>query len=476
MLEEGAPLGTGLGTPVYGVSPRKICVNSRTSGEAIAGGFGFIEAMNELDHEIHCQYFSQEDLLAAGTLDLQLAMDAAEDAMKLFASGDVMFPEKIVQIFNDETQERINCLPATFRQKKVCGVKWVSVFPPNPVLYGIQNLSAVIILSEIEHGFPIAFMEGTLCSNMRVGAMGALAAKHLARADSKEIGFVGAGEQAKMHLIAMKTAFPGLEVCKVGAKTAEEEQQFVDEMSPIFPNMVIEGTNTSLEDATKNADIIVTATSAQAPLLKAAWMKPGAFYSHVGGWEDEYEVAKNCDKIVCDDWETVKHRTQTLSRMYKDGELADSDITGNLIDLINGDAPGSRERSGEDLLQRCRPRLRRRRDRPRHVSPRRRGRARAGPQGAEKDDLRAPGAEGLAEASGRRPGAGAGVGERSGLKIRAPLLPVDLELVDRPELAGGAAVLADAQVAGLGGRDDDLGHRVGAGALGDGLTPALAVG
>ena len=136
-------------------------------------------------------------------------------------------------------------------------------------MYGIQNLSAVIILSEIEHGFPIAFMEGMLCSNMRVGAMGALAARYLARKDSKEIGFVGAEEPAKMHLIAMKTEFPDLERCKVGAKTVEEEEQFVKEMAPIFPNMEIVGTGTSLEDATKDANIIVTATSAQAPLLKA---------------------------------------------------------------------------------------------------------------------------------------------------------------------------------------------------------------
>jgi len=69
-------------------------------------------------------------------------------------------------------------------------------------------------------------------------------------------------------------------------------------------------------------------------------MKPGAFYSHVGGWEDEYAVAKACDKIVCDDWETVMHRTQTLSRMFKDGKLADSDVHGNLIELINGTKPG----------------------------------------------------------------------------------------------------------------------------------------
>jgi len=292
------------------------------------------------DHAIQAHYFSQEDLLSAGCLDLAMAMDAAEEAMKLYASGDVLFPEKIVQIFNDETQERINCLPATFQAKKVCGVKWVSVFPPNPVKYGLQNLSAVIILSEIVNGFPIAFMEGTLCSNMRVGAMGGLAAKHLARQDSESIGFIGSGEQAKMHLIAMKTALPSLKECRVGAKTEEEEEQFVAEMAPIFPDMEVKGAGTSLERACDGADVIVTATSAQAPLLKAEWMKPGSFYSHVGGWEDEYAVATQCDKIVCDDWETVKHRTQTLSRMYKDGKLTDDNIHGNLIDILNGEKPG----------------------------------------------------------------------------------------------------------------------------------------
>lgn len=260
--------------------------------------------------------------------------------MILYRDGDVLFPEKIVQIFNDETQERINCLPATFREKKVCGMKWVSVFPPNPVKFGLQNLSAVVVLSEIEHGFPIAMMEGTLCSNLRVGAMGGLAAKHLARPDSEVIGIIGAGEQAKMHLIAMKTVLPGLKVCRVGAKTEEEEAQFVAEMAAIFPAMDIAGTQSDLQGATEDADVIVTATSAQAPLLKAAWMKPGAFYSHVGGWEDEYAVAAQCDKIVCDDWDTVKHRTQTLSRMYKDGELTDDDVHGNLIDLIGGEKPG----------------------------------------------------------------------------------------------------------------------------------------
>ena len=220
-------------------------------------------------HDIHCRFFSQEDLLAAGCLDIRMAMDAAESAIRAFDKGDVLFPDKIVQIFNDETQERINCLPATFKDKEICGMKWVSVFPPNPVKHGIQNLSAVIILSEIVHGFPIAFMEGTLCSNIRVGSIGALAAKYLARQDATSIGFIGAGEQAKMHLIAMKTAIPSLTTCRVAAKLVAEEEQFIREMSAIVPDMDFSMANSDLERAIDGADIIVTATSAQAPLLKA---------------------------------------------------------------------------------------------------------------------------------------------------------------------------------------------------------------
>jgi N-[(2S)-2-amino-2-carboxyethyl]-L-glutamate dehydrogenase len=295
--------------------------------------------MPETDPAIRFTYLSQEDLLEAGCLDFRLAIRAAESALVAHRNGEVLFPEKIVQIFDQDTQERINCLPATLLAEQVCGVKWVSVFPPN-VRFGLQNLTALFILSEIERGFPIAVLEGTLASNIRVGAMGALAAKHFAPADAQVIGFIGSGEQAKMHLLAMKTVRPTLAECRVAAKTAEEEEQFVRELAPLVPGMELVATGTDRARAMEGADILVTATSAQAPLLEAAWMRPGSFYSHVGGWEDEYAVARQCQKIVCDDWETVKHRTQTLSRMYKDGELGDGDVYANLDEVVAGEKPG----------------------------------------------------------------------------------------------------------------------------------------
>ncbi len=292
-------------------------------------------------HHLNFTYLSQEDLLDAGCFDIRMVMDIAEKAMLEFERHHVIFPEKIVQIFNQATQERINCLPATLLDEKVCGVKWVSVFPMNPIQHDQQNLSAIFILSEIETGFPICVMEGTLASNMRVAAMGGIAAKHLARKNSQVIGFIGAGEQAKMHLIAMKAVCPSLKQCRVAAKhSVSHEEQFITELSQLYPDMEFVSTNTSAQKAMEDADILVTATSAQAPLLKAAWMKPGTFYSHVGGWEDEFEVALQADKIVCDDWETVTHRTQTLSRMYKEGLINASNIYADLHELVSGEKPG----------------------------------------------------------------------------------------------------------------------------------------
>ena len=300
------------------------------------------------EHKISFNYLSQEDLLKAGCFDIAMAMEVAEKTMLAYEQHRILFPEKIVQIFDQSSQDRINCLPATLLDDKICGVKWVSVFPRNPALHDAQNLSAIFVLSEIEKGFPVAVMEGTLASNMRVAAVGGVAAKHLAREDSETIGFIGAGEQAKMHLISMKVVRPGLKECRVAAKTIEEEQQFINELSPLFPDMDFVGANTHGRAAMQDADILVTATSVQAPLLKADWMKPGAFYSHIGGWEDEYEVVQQCDKIVCDDWDTVTHRTQTLSRMYKEGLISGADIHADLHELVSNHKPG-RESENERI-------------------------------------------------------------------------------------------------------------------------------
>lgn len=293
-----------------------------------------------MHQKLNIKYLSQEALLQAGCLDMPTAVDVVEKALIAYEEGRVLYPDKTVQIFDEELQSRINILPATLLDEKVCGMKWVSVFPGNPHLFGLQNQSAMILLSSIETGFPIAFMEGALCSNLRTAAVGAVGAKYLARPESREIGFIGAGEMARMHLVGMKTVLPGLKICRVASRTAEREQEFIAQMAPLYPDMEFIACHSSYEKAAVGADVIVTAISGQEPVLHGAWCKKGAFYCHVAGWEDDEDTALRADKIVCDSWSVVKHRTQTISRLYQAGKLRDEDIHADLVDIIAGRKPG----------------------------------------------------------------------------------------------------------------------------------------
>lgn len=283
---------------------------------------------------------TQDDLIQAGCFDMNTAIQVCEGALKSFAAGNVIFPDKISVVFDQKTQDRINCLPAGLKDEQVYGMKWVSVFPENPHTRDLPNLSAVVLLSEMVSGFPVAFMEATLCSNIRTAAMSALAAKYLAIPNPTEIGFIGAGDQAKSHFLAMKAQFPGIRYCKVSSRTNQSEQRFIEQMTRFHPEVDFIPCSGDYQKAVCAADIVVTAISGQEKLLQADWIKPGAFYSHVGGLEDDFAVAKKASKIVCDDWNVVKHRTQTISQMYQLGLLQDEDIHADLHQIVSGKKVG----------------------------------------------------------------------------------------------------------------------------------------
>lgn len=294
-----------------------------------------------MDNHIQVKLISLEDIYKTKCFDLKQIIQIIEDALLAYSNNEILLPDKISQIFNECLQTRINCMPSTLLKEGVCGVKWVSVFPNNPKLYNKQNVSGVILLSEIKTGFPFAIVDGTLITALRTACLGAIGAKYLARKDSSVYGTIGAGEQAKTHFLVMKTLFPNIKTCYVSSRSNVSELGFVDVMKAKFDDVEFITCNGDYDLAARNADIIVTAVSCQAPLLKADSIKPGTFYCHVGGWEDEYDVALKADKIVCDDWSSLKHRgSPTIARMYEKGLLKDTDIYANLSDIISGKKVG----------------------------------------------------------------------------------------------------------------------------------------
>lgn len=282
---------------------------------------------------ISLRFISEHEVAQIFKNNSDLIFKIVEDAFYKYANGEVIFPDKISIIFNQETQNRINCMPAALLNDNVCGLKWISVFPSN-VSQNMQNVTGVMLLSEINHGFPLALIDGTFCTKIRTAAVGCLAAKYLAPSKVEKIGIIGGGEEGRMHFTLLKHLYPSICECRISSRSNKTEQEFIDCFKNITPDVNFIACNNDSHLCAKDADIIVTAISSQEPVLKANDITKGSLYIHVGGYEDEFGVALKANKIIVDDWEASKHRTQTICRMYKQGLLKDSDIYANLTDLI----------------------------------------------------------------------------------------------------------------------------------------------
>ena len=107
----------------------------------------------------------------------------------------------------------------------------------------------------------------------------------------------------------------------------------------------------SAEEAVRGADVVVTATVADEPIVRADWVKEGVFFAHVGSYQEEEErVILQSDKIVVVIWEEVLHRrTPLLARMSEEGKIAGERIYANIGEIVLGWKPG-RETESERVF------------------------------------------------------------------------------------------------------------------------------
>jgi ornithine cyclodeaminase/alanine dehydrogenase-like protein (mu-crystallin family) len=297
-------------------------------------------------------YLSQEDVKAAGGLDMKMSLDAVQRAFELLSEGHVRIPEKIVLELppGEKERGRMNGLAAYIAGDwEKAGIKWIPGFPRNPYERQLPRANALIILNDTQSGMPLAIMDGTLLSAMRTGAIGGIGAKYLARKDSAVVGMIGLGVQARTQAMALKEVLPGLKEIRGYRRSRDKAEKDALEIAELTGISTI-AVDTA-KDAIIGADVVVTVTLADEPIVKNAWMKKGSLFIHIGSYiEEEYDVVSNSNKIVLDDWDTVKHRkTPVIARMYDEGLIHDNDIYANLDEIIAGKKAG-RENDTERIF------------------------------------------------------------------------------------------------------------------------------
>jgi ornithine cyclodeaminase/alanine dehydrogenase len=187
----------------------------------------------------------------------------------------------------------IHAMPAYIPSLNSAGMKWVSGFPEN-IQKGLPYISGLIILNDPETGIPFSVMDCTWITAQRTGAATAIAAKYLARPDSKIVGVLGCGVQGRSNLEALKVLFP-VELVMAYDTNRSAQELYAAEVRPV----------NAAREAVSGCDMVVTA----GPILKiphatiqSGWLGKGAFASLVD--YDSYwhrDALKEADKFCTDD-------------------------------------------------------------------------------------------------------------------------------------------------------------------------------
>jgi ornithine cyclodeaminase len=285
-------------------------------------------------------YLSQEDVIQCDVLNMRKALARIELALAIFDRGECVDPPKSVLRWGEDpnlenTRGRVNFLSAYLGGEiDALGMKWIAGFPMNRETGDLPRATALIVLNDPRTGVPIAVMEGALISAIRTGAITGIAAKYLARRDTSSIGIIGTGVQSRTQLMALCSVLPEVDVVKVFNRTRENAVKFVNEMEERVQKRIT--IVDDAESAVRGSDLAVVATTAHEPLLRGEWLSPGMMTVQFSGDECDYDVIRRADKIVCDDWETVKHRgITTPAVMHREGLFDDEQVHADLGEIVN---------------------------------------------------------------------------------------------------------------------------------------------
>jgi ornithine cyclodeaminase/alanine dehydrogenase-like protein (mu-crystallin family) len=225
------------------------------------------------------------------------------------------------------------------------GLKAICLIPGNPAR-GLDAHQGTVSLYDGDTGMPTAILNASAITEIRTAAVTAVATRALARGGARVLGILGAGVQARSHLIALADVRPWEEV-RVYAPTAAHVEALRDARA----DLVAAG---SAREAVQGADVVVVATSAKRPVLEHAWLAPGAHVNAVGAssptaWEIEPATVAAA-ALFCDSRESVRNEAGEFRLAVEEGLIAGEDhIRAELGEVVAGAHPG-REGEGELTL------------------------------------------------------------------------------------------------------------------------------
>ncbi len=286
--------------------------------------------------------FGPTRLLSRTMVEQHLTTDDAlrgvEAVFRAHGEGQVAMPPKItldLRSFGLEAWH--NAMPGYVQPMAAAGIKWAGGYADNPSRFGLPYIMALIVLQDPASGYPLAVMDGTYVTNVRTGASAAICAKYLAKADAGRFAFVGAGAQARFATDALMRTHPSASV--VAYDVSEEAAGRYAAYARDQHGLNVEVAS-SVQDAVSGADVVISVTFADEPLIKGEWLAPGATALSMGSYQEfDDDAVLGSDKIIVDSWDQCAHRGE-LKRFAESGRLNRSGIAAEMGEVVTGRRPG----------------------------------------------------------------------------------------------------------------------------------------
>ena len=275
--------------------------------------------------------------MEAVALDMPAIIDLLERAFRMKGEGRVEMPPK--PGIHTKPDAFIHAMPAYIPALRSAGIKWVSGYPEN-YKQGLPYIGGLLIMNDVDSGFPLAVMDCTWITAYRTGAATALSAKYLARTESEDVGIIACGVQGRTNLEALTCAFPIKHVYAYDVHPSAQ-QRYIDEMSAKL-GMKIEGVSDPRKAVTES-DIVVTSgpiLKHPKPTIGKDWLRHGAFASAVDF--DSYwkpEALAQFDKLSTDDHAQFQYYKSTGYFQNTPNPYAD------LGEIVAGIKPGRQQES-----------------------------------------------------------------------------------------------------------------------------------
>lgn len=199
----------------------------------------------------------------------------------------------------------------------------------------------VIIIFDATTGMLTAVIEAGRLSALRTGAASGVSVKHLARSDARTVGLIGTGQQARTQLEAVCAVQPP-SIVRVFSRDPSHVNQFAADMSRTL-QVSIEPV-ASAENAVRDADVVITATTAVNPVIEASWLAPGTHVVAMGTnhplhRELDSSTIARADRIMVDDLDGARVECGDLIAAAEDGLFQWGEAT-ELGQVVAGRAPG----------------------------------------------------------------------------------------------------------------------------------------